>query len=177
MKLVMDTQVRLTEFKTSMKKKAFIDSLKTKNNYIELNDTTIFIWDHLGMLDNEKVFDSFCQIDNITLLLDSETQVFEVYRDGMKFDHVIFKEVSKWIKIKHDGDKRRLLRKMKKFREDFLDLKLNYTYYRGILSDKFSIFMKGKELLLPSWSKKDDINLLGIEENFSFFLKVCKLVL
>jgi hypothetical protein len=37
--------------------------------------------------------------------------------------------------------------------------------------------MKGKELLLPAWNKDDDITLLGMEENFSFFLKLCKLVL
>jgi hypothetical protein len=150
MKLVMDTQVRLTEFKTPLKKKIFIESLKTKNNYIELNDKTLFIWDYLGVLDNERVFDSFCQIDNITILLDTETQIFEAYRDGVKIDHVIFNDIMKWIKIKHDNDKRRLLRKMKKFREDFLDHKLKYTYYRGIFSDRFSVFMKGKELLLPA---------------------------
>lgn len=176
MKLVMDTQVRLTEFKNSLKKNTFIESLDD-DNYIEINETMLFVWDYLGILDNERVFDSFCLVDNIIILIDSETQIFEAYRDGKKIDHIIFSDIIKWIKIKHDNDKKRLLRKMRKFREDLLDHKLKYTYYRGIFSDKFSVFMKGKEILLPSWNSKDDINLLGLEENFSFFLKACKLIL
>jgi len=42
MKLVMDTQVRLTEFKSYLKKESFLESLE-EDNYIELNDTMVFI--------------------------------------------------------------------------------------------------------------------------------------
>lgn len=176
MKLVMDTQVRLTEFKSYLKKESFLESLE-EDNYIELNDTMVFIWDYLGVLDNERVFNSFCIIDDIIILLDSETQLYEAYRNGVSFDHVIFKDIVHWIKIKYDGDKKRLLKKMNKFREDLLDHNLKAEYYRGIFSDKFSIFMRNRELLISSWNSSDDKKLLGLEENFSFFLKTCKLIL
>ena len=42
MKLVMDTQIRLTEFKNSLKKNIFIESLGN-DNYIELNETMLFV--------------------------------------------------------------------------------------------------------------------------------------
>jgi len=176
MKLVMDTQVRLTEFKSSLKKDIFLESLDS-DNYIELNDTMIFIWDYLDELDNERVFNSFCIIDDITILLDSETQSYEAYRDGIRFDHAIFKDMAHWIKIKYDGDKKRLLKKMSKFREDLLNHNLKAIYYRGIFSDKFSIYINNKELLISAWNNNDDKNILGLEENFSFFLKTCKLIL
>jgi len=66
---------------------------------------------------------------------------------------------------------------MKKFREDLLERSLKATYYRGIFSDKFSVYINGKELLVTSWDTKNDKKLLGIEETFSFFLKACKLIL
>jgi hypothetical protein len=37
--------------------------------------------------------------------------------------------------------------------------------------------MNSRELLITSWNDTDDKNRLGLEENFSFFLKTCKLVL
>jgi hypothetical protein len=149
MRLVMDTQVRLTDFKSSLKRDMFIESLDN-DNYIVLNDTMIFIWDYLGILKSEKVFNSFCVIDNITILLDSETQLYEAYRDGIKFDHIIFKDIVRWIKIKYNKNGRRLLSKMKKFREDMLGHNLSALYYRGIYSDKFSISMNSRELLITS---------------------------
>ena len=150
MRLVMDTQVRLTEFKNTLKRDMFLKSLKTDNNYIILNDTMIFIWDYLNVLNNERVFNSFCIIDNIILLADSETQIYEAYRDGKKFDHIIFKDMTRWIKIKYDKDNRRLLRKMKIFRESLLKHKLKALYYRGMYSDKFSVLIKNREVLLIS---------------------------
>lgn len=177
MKLVMDTQIRLTTFTTNLRKKIFLDTLENTTTYFELNDTTIFIWDYMGILDNEKVFNSFCIIDNIVILLDSEIQLYEAYRDGKRFDHPIFNDLVKWIKIKYGKDKKRLLRKMKLFREDLLEHNLESKYYRGIFSDRFSVTMRGQEILMASWNEKDDTKLLGFEENFSFFLKLCKLVL
>jgi len=109
--------------------------------------------------------------------MDSETQLYEAFRDGIRFDHAIFKDLIHWVKIKYDNDKKRLLSKMKKFREDLLDYNLKATYYRGIFSDKFSIFINDRELLIMSWNSKDDKKILGLEENFSFFLKICKLIL
>lgn len=176
MRLVTDTQIRLTEFKNPLKKKIFLESLEG-DNFISLNDTMIFIWDYLEILDNEKVFNAFCIIDNITILLDSESQEYEAYRDGIRFDHPLFKDIAHWVKIKYDNDKRRLLRRMRKFREDLLYYNLKAEYYRGIYSDKFSVFIKNKELLVISWNLKNDKKLLGLEENFSFFLKACKLIL
>ena len=176
MRLVMDTQIRLTEFKNSLGKNIFLDSLE-EDNYIELNETTLFIWDYKGVLNNEKVFNSFCIIEDIIILLDSETQLYEAYRKGIKFDHIIFKDIAHWVKIKYEKDNKRLLKKMRKFREDLLDHNLSPDYYRGIFSDKFSIFMKDRELLISSWNPKDDKKLLGLEENFSFFLKACRLIL
>ena len=177
MRIVMNTQVRLTEFKTSLARDIFIESLKTDKNYIILNDNSIFIWDYLNVLENERVFNSFCIIDNITLLVDSETQTYEAYRDGRRFDHIIFKDMTRWIKIKYDKDNRRLLRKMKLFRENLLNHELESLYYRGIYSDRFSIMIKDREVLIISWNSADDNKLLGVEENFSFFLKICKLIL
>jgi hypothetical protein len=176
MRLVMDTQIRLTEFKNSLKKDAFVESL-SNDNHIILNDKSVFLWDYPNKLDNEKVFNSFCIIDNITIFLDSETQLYEAYKDGVKFDHEMFKDIARWIKIKYDDDKKRLLSKMRKFREELLNHSLNPLYYRGIFSDRFTVFINDKEVLLPSWDNKNDKKMLGVDENFSFFLKVCKLIL
>ena len=176
MRLVMDTQVRLTRFTTTLKKDTFVETLNS-DNYVVINDNLIFIWNYPGILDNERVFNSFCIIDNIIILLDSESQMYEAYRDGIKYDHIMFKDIARWIKIKYDDDGRRLLRRMNKFRKELLGHDLKAIYYRGIFSDKFSVFLKERELLVTSWNDRDDTKLLGMEENFSFFLKTCKLIL
>jgi hypothetical protein len=66
---------------------------------------------------------------------------------------------------------------MRKFREDLLERNLKAEYYRGIFSDRFSILMNDKELLVVAWNPKDDKKILGYEENFSFFIKTCKIIL
>jgi len=176
MRLVMNTQIRLTEFKNSLKKDTFLESL-TDDNHIVINDKALFLWNYPNKLDNERVFNSFCIIDNIIMLMDSETQIYEVYKDGTRFEHEIFKDIIRWVKIKYEGDKKRLLYKMRKFREDLLSHDLSPAYYRGIFSNRFTVFINDKEILLPSWDDKNDKKILGVDENFSFFLKLCKLIL
>lgn len=177
MKIVVDSQVRLTSFPNKLTTEAFIKKMPKGSEYTEVNDTLIFVWNYPGRLDNEKIFNSYIIMNNIIILMDSETQDYISFRDGDPYDHAIFKDISRWVKIKYDRDKKRLLRTVSRFRKNFLAKKLKSEYYRGIYSDRFSINFEGTEYLSIVWSDDGDVNLLGLEENFSFFIRVCKLIL
>lgn len=179
MKIVIGNQFRLTNFHSKIHKEVFLSKLKNKKDHIDLNDTTVVIWNYKKELDNEKLFNAYISINNIYIFIDLETAEYLSFRDGNPYNHVMFTNIVSWIRMKYNKQFNRLLENMKMFRENLINKELDYTYYQGIFSDTFAVRTGGRELLVREWNSNDKRkkSLLEVDENFSFFLKVCKLVI
>ena len=175
MKVILDRQIRVTTMSNVLEKDKLVKDLK--DNYIDINDTTIALWKYNKKLKNEQVFNSYMVIDNIIMFIDLESRNYLAFRDGEAYDHKIFNEVTKWIRMKYKDEKTRLLNSMKSFRSKLLGNKLGYEYYIGVYSDMFSVILNGKEHLIHTWNPKHNKSIIKVDENFSFFLKVCKLII
>lgn len=177
MKIVIDTQVRVAFFEDKLQQSKLLKKIKNKDNYIVINDSVVAVLKYNNKLDNEKVFNSYLIIDDIIIFIDLETRNYIAFRDGKEHNHRIFEEITKWVRMNYKKEKTRLLESMKIFREKLLNHKLTHQYYLGIHSDMFSVNMRDGEHLIQTWNQRHNKNILGVDENFSFFLKVCKLVL